>query len=69
MRRAAGCLSRFQRSTKKTESVEILVEGEDIGFDALAECISGMGASVHSIDAVEVRSESDTATSSRSNTD
>lgn len=39
---------------EKTESVIIDVVGEDLDFEALLEVIGAMGASVHSIDGVEV---------------
>lgn len=39
---------------KSTESTIISIEGADIQFDAIKEIIEKMGASVHSIDEVEV---------------
>jgi len=42
---------------EKTESILIVVEGANIHFDTLAECIATMGGSIHSIDEVEVESE------------
>lgn len=39
---------------EKTESIMMAIEGEDIQYDAIAEAISNMGGSVHSIDEVEV---------------
>lgn len=39
---------------EKTESTILIVEGREIEFDAIAEAIKEMGASVHSIDEVEV---------------
>lgn len=39
---------------EKTETVVILVEGNDIKFDILANAITGLGGSLHSIDEVEV---------------
>ncbi|MEJ2392893.1 MAG: DUF211 domain-containing protein [Gammaproteobacteria bacterium] len=39
---------------KKTESTIVTIEGEDIHFDDIKEAIEKMGASVHSIDEVEV---------------
>lgn len=41
---------------KQTESTIITVEGSDIKFDDIKAAIEKMGASVHSIDEVEVRS-------------
>lgn len=42
---------------EKTESVVMVIEGDDIRFEALTEAISSMGASLHSVDEVEVTSE------------
>lgn len=39
---------------EKTESIIVLIEGENIDYDAIAERIKELGASVHSIDEVEV---------------
>ncbi len=39
---------------KKTESTTLVIEGDDLDFTALREAIEQMGASVHSIDEVEV---------------
>ncbi|MEK6201656.1 MAG: DUF211 domain-containing protein [Desulfobulbaceae bacterium] len=39
---------------KKTESTMVTIEGADIHFDAIKAAIEKMGASVHSIDEVEV---------------
>lgn len=38
----------------KTETLEVEIGGDDIDCEQLREAISGMGASLHSIDAVEV---------------
>lgn len=38
----------------KTETLEVLVEGNDIEFDQLAERITELGGSLHSIDEVMV---------------
>ncbi|AGF79440.1 hypothetical protein UWK_02909 [Desulfocapsa sulfexigens DSM 10523] len=38
----------------KTESVIVVVEGNNIAFDSVSELIKKMGASIHSIDEVEV---------------
>jgi len=40
----------------KTETTLVTVEGDDIIYDELAATIGSLGASVHSIDAVEVSS-------------
>lgn len=39
---------------EKTESVILVIEGEDIPFDAIVDTIKNLGGSLHSIDAVEV---------------
>jgi len=39
---------------EKTETVIVVLEGKDIKFDPVIEIIKKMGASVHSIDEVEV---------------
>jgi uncharacterized protein len=39
---------------EKTETVIVVIEGENIEFDPVIEIIKKMGASVHSIDEVEV---------------
>jgi hypothetical protein len=39
---------------KKTESTIVAIEGADINFDDIKNAIEKMGASVHSIDEVEV---------------
>lgn len=39
---------------KKTESTIVTIEGSDIHFNDIKEAIEKMGASVHSIDTVEV---------------
>jgi len=39
---------------EKTESIILVVEGEAIDFDSIAEAINALGGSLHSIDEVEV---------------
>ncbi len=39
---------------EKTETVIVVLEGKNIEFDPVIELIEKMGASVHSIDEVEV---------------
>ena len=39
---------------KKTESTVLIIEGADINFGDIKSAIKKMGASVHSIDEVEV---------------
>jgi len=41
---------------EKTETVIIVIAGEDLQYEAIAEAISNMGGSIHSIDRVEVES-------------
>ena len=42
---------------EKTESVTIIIEGEDIQFERIIRAVEKAGATVHSIDEVEVVSE------------
>jgi hypothetical protein len=42
---------------EKTESVTVIIEGEDIQFERIAGTIEEIGGSVHSIDEVEVVNE------------
>ncbi|MBC8284876.1 MAG: DUF211 domain-containing protein [Nitrospinae bacterium] len=39
---------------EKTESITLVIEGEDIPFDAITKTIQNLGGSLHSIDEVEV---------------
>ena len=39
---------------EKTESITLVIEGEDISFDAVVDTINELGGSLHSIDMVEV---------------
>lgn len=39
---------------EKTETVIVMVQGDDIKFDKLTETITSLGGSLHSIDEVEV---------------
>lgn len=39
---------------EKTESLELVIEGPDLEMDAIVSVINKMGASLHSIDGVEV---------------
>ena len=43
-----------QAVDENTESVVIVIEGDDLQYDVIAETIHNMGGSVHSIDQVEV---------------
>ena len=45
-----------QEVDEKTETVQIIIEGDDINFDAITETIANLGGSLHSIDQVEVSS-------------
>jgi len=42
---------------EKTETIQLVIEGNDIDFEALQNVITSMSASLHSIDVVEVQSE------------
>ncbi|MCK4503867.1 MAG: DUF211 domain-containing protein [Desulfuromonadales bacterium] len=44
---------------EKTETVVIVIAGENLKYEAIVDAISAMGGSIHSIDKVEVESESD----------
>jgi len=44
---------------EKTESVTVVIEGEDIDFERIAGTIESAGGSVHSIDEVEVAGDGD----------
>jgi hypothetical protein len=39
---------------QNTESIKVLVEGSDINLETIRSCIEEMGATIHSIDEVEV---------------
>ena len=39
---------------EKTESAVVMIDGNSIEFDTIADTISNMGGSIHSIDEVEV---------------
>jgi len=41
---------------EKTETTVVTIEGNDIPYEAIVETITGLGASIHSIDEVEVSS-------------
>lgn len=47
---------------EKTESTILIVEGREIEFEPIADAIKKMGASVHSIDEVEVEGSETTET-------
>lgn len=47
---------------EKTETLVVVIEGEDIQFDLIEEAIATMGGSLHSIDEVEVSGEPGTDT-------
>lgn len=42
---------------ERTETVEITIQSEDIQFDRVTEVIQTLGASLHSIDEVDVENE------------
>jgi hypothetical protein len=43
---------------EKTETLQVVVAGDAIDFDAVLSSISNLGGSLHSIDEVEVQGES-----------
>lgn len=45
---------------EKTETIQVVIEGNHIDFEAVQAAITGMSGSLHSIDAVEVQSEQST---------
>lgn len=45
-----------QAVDEKTETVQIIIEADDINFDIIAATIANLGGSLHSIDEVEVSS-------------
>lgn len=45
---------------EKTETIIVIVEGEDINFDIISKHIAELGGSVHSIDEVEVTGHTNT---------
>jgi uncharacterized protein len=49
-----------QAVDEKTETVQIIIAGNDIDFDVITEAITNLGGSLHSIDEVEVSSKSET---------
>jgi hypothetical protein len=48
---------------EKTETIALQIEGRNIRFDSINETIERLGASVHSIDEVEVEGEEQAAES------
>lgn len=44
---------------ERTETLQVVVEGLAIDFDAIQSSIDAMGGSIHSIDEVEVQNEAD----------
>jgi len=44
---------------EQTETLQVVVDGSAIDFDAVQTSINSMGGSIHSIDEVEVQSEVD----------
>lgn len=46
-----------QEVDDKTETIEMVVEGEDIRFDSLKETIKALGGSLHSVDVMEIVSQ------------
>ena len=44
---------------ESTETLQVVVEGKSLDFEAIQSAINTMGGSLHSIDEVEVQSETD----------
>ena len=44
---------------ERSESLQLVIEGNNIDFDTLHQAVNDLGGSLHSIDEVEVASESD----------
>jgi len=44
---------------ENTETVQVVIEGDNINFEAIQSAISDMSGSLHSIDVVDVQSEPD----------
>ena len=44
---------------EQTETLEVVVDGSAIDFEAIQSGINSMGGSIHSVDEVEVQSEAD----------
>jgi hypothetical protein len=42
---------------EKTDTLKVVIEGRDIDFESVQQAITDMGASLHSIDEVEVESD------------
>jgi len=42
---------------ENTETIQLVIEGDDIDFEAVQSTITSMSGSLHSIDVVEVKSE------------
>lgn len=50
---------RVEEVDEKTETVTVVVEGDDIQFEAVSRVIESIGGSLHSVDEVDVLSETD----------
>lgn len=46
----------------RTETLQVVIEGDDIDFERIQAAIGEFGASLHSIDEVEVESHAETST-------
>lgn len=44
---------------EKTETLQVIIQGETVDFDAIVMAINNLGGSLHSIDEVEVRSSAE----------
>jgi hypothetical protein len=57
----SGCRAHLlvEEVDEQTETLRVVIEGGDIDFDSIQKAISDMGASLHSIDEVEVVDEAE----------
>lgn len=49
---------------ERTQTLQVVIQGEDLDFERIQETIANMGASLHSIDEVEATGETGTTTES-----
>jgi hypothetical protein len=54
--RMPGCrvMLRVDEMDERTETLQVVIEGELISFDSITDAIADLGASLHSIDEVDV---------------
>ena len=51
--------TKMEEMDEQTETLEVVIEGSDIDFERIQAAIGECGASLHSVDEVEVESTSD----------